>query len=129
MRYPAVTLAALALALACGSETEPLVGDHAELQLESAGLLDRVTVSPEEARATALELSNGGTIVEAELEEEGDRLIYSFDVQQDDGGLLEVEVDAMTGEAVAEAADDDDDEDDEHEGEEDDEGNKGGSFV
>ena len=121
MRYPAVALVAVALGLACGSETEPMVGDHAQLQVESAGLLDRATVSPEQARATSLELSNGGTIVEAELEEEGGRLIYSFDVRLDGGGLFEVEIDAMTGEALTEAADDDDDDDDEEgEGHEDD---------
>ena len=47
MRYPAVALVAVALGLACGSETEPQIGDHAQLQVESAGLLDRATVSPE----------------------------------------------------------------------------------
>ena len=58
------------------------------------------------------------------MEEEGGRLIYSFDVRLGDGGLFEVEVDAITGEAMNEEADDadadDDDEDEDGEGHEDD---------
>jgi uncharacterized membrane protein YkoI len=123
MRYPAALVIVAAAAVACGPGGEPAEEEHAAVEEESPGLFARATVTPEEAQAIVLEQSEGGTIVEAELEEEGDLLVYSFEVRQADGSVLDVEVDAMSGEVLSEEEDDEEDEDDdedENEGEDED---------
>jgi uncharacterized membrane protein YkoI len=67
------------------------------LQEESPGLLAQATVTDAAARSLALQRVPG-QIVDAELEEEGGRLLYSYDIRAADGrGLVGVEVDAKTG--------------------------------
>jgi uncharacterized membrane protein YkoI len=121
MRHTISIIVATAVALGCSSGNEPATEEYAELQVASTDLLDRASVSEEQARAIALEVSSGGTIVEAELEEEGDLLLYSFEVRLTEGGLMDVEVDAVSGE-VLEAKMDDEEDDDEDDDDDDDEG-------
>jgi uncharacterized membrane protein YkoI len=75
-----------------------------------AKLLARARLTPAQAEAKALAAVPGGKITESELEEEDGRLIYSFDLAvagQD--RIAEVEIDAVTGEILAQEQDDDDD--------------------
>src|SRR5688500_7087993 len=51
------------------------------VQEEQEGLLARAAVSVEAARQTALAAFPGAAIVESEIEEEGGRLIYSFELR------------------------------------------------
>jgi hypothetical protein len=54
------------------------------------------------AEKTALSRVPGGRVVESELEKEHGKLVWSFDIQQPASpNIIEVQVDAMTGEVVA----------------------------
>ena len=105
----AVGLAALGVVVASAAFIR-----QAALEEEQEGLLARAKISSESARQTALARFPGGQITESEIEEEGGRLIYSFDLDVN-GEKTEVEIDAITGEIVSagvEVDDDDDDDDD-----------------
>jgi uncharacterized membrane protein YkoI len=79
-------------------------------QEEEARLLARAAVSMESAQQTALAAFPGARIDESEIEEENGRLIYSFELAvSGQSGLVDVEVDAMTGELLPAEVDDDDD--------------------
>jgi ribosomal protein S3 len=58
----------------------------------------KITMS--QARATALKKAPGN-VKSAELENEGGKLIYSFDIATSKSGVTEVNVDAMNGKIVA----------------------------
>jgi hypothetical protein len=82
------------------------------LQEEGQGLRGQARISDDDARAIALQRVPGGQIIEAELEEEGGRLLYSYEVRAGGGrGTVEVEIDARTGAVVSEEREGDDDED------------------
>jgi uncharacterized membrane protein YkoI len=66
---------------------------QAELQREAK-------IPMTKARATALHRVSHGKIESGELEREGGKLIYSFDVKNPKG-VTEVNVDAMNGKVVA----------------------------
>ena len=70
---------------------------------EKPGLLARAQVTPDSARAIALRaVAKGGKIASAEIEEEGGKLVYSFDIKiPRKKGIDEVLVDAMTGEVAS----------------------------
>jgi hypothetical protein len=87
------------------------------LREEKSGLLARARVTEAEARALALARVPAGRVVDAELEEEDGRLVYSYDLELDgQPGIMDVEIDAMTGEVLSveheDEEDSDDDEDD-----------------
>lgn len=66
------------------------------------GLLSRAKVTPAAARKAALSRVPKGRIATGEIEEEGGRLVYSFDLDVRGGdGVEEVLVDAKTGEVVS----------------------------
>jgi uncharacterized membrane protein YkoI len=66
--------------------------------VERPELRGLVTVSDADARRAALSRIPGGKIVQAELEEEDGKLIYSFDIRvEGQAGIEEVHVDARTG--------------------------------
>jgi uncharacterized membrane protein YkoI len=79
-----------------------------EVQEEQAGLLSRAAVPVQTAQQTALAAYPGARIDGSEIEEEGGRLIYSFELDVPGQGGVEVEVDAMTGELLPAEFDDDD---------------------
>ncbi len=60
-------------------------------------------VTSTKAAEIALARVPGGSIIEAELEKEHGKLVWSFDISQPDSkNISEVQVDAKTGEIVAE---------------------------
>ena len=87
----------------------------ATLREEKPGLLARAKITESQARASALARVPGGRFVDAELEEEDGRLVYSFDLAVDGhAGVTDVEIDAMTGDVLSvEHEDEEDPEDDE----------------
>jgi len=68
----------------------------------------RAKISMEEARAIALKKVSG-VILEEELEKEDGKLMYSFDIRDQNGKVFDVEIDAITGEVLQAAEDDEDD--------------------
>lgn len=67
-----------------------------------AELRAQAKVSEDSARARALRQVPGGTIQSSELEREGGKLIYSFDIKvTGKSGIDEVNIDAITGKIVA----------------------------
>jgi len=64
---------------------------------------DKATVTQERAAEIALERVPGGRIVEAELEREHGHLVWSFDIARPGSkDVSEIQVDAHSGEVVAE---------------------------
>ena len=83
-----------------------------DFQEEQEGLLARAAVSMDQARETAFSsLPASGRVTEEEIEEEGGRLIYSFDIEVPGQGTYDVEIDAMTGQVIQSGLDDEDDSD------------------
>ena len=75
---------------------------HSPVKEESPGLLAAARVMPDAAMRTAAARVPKGTVKSGEIEKEGGKLIYSFDIAvpgQD--GIQEVNVDAMTGKVVS----------------------------
>ena len=67
-----------------------------------AQLASRAKVSRTQAEATALKKAPGGTVKEAELEEENGKLVWSFDIARSGTrNITEVHVDAITGKVIA----------------------------
>lgn len=94
----ALMLPAAALAQASAktvtSKPKPKVESQAALAKEAK-------ISSDAATATALKTVPGSTVKSHELEREGGKLIYSFDMKTaGKSGIDEVNVDAMTGETV-----------------------------
>ena len=81
----------------------PAQSGQVPIKEEKPGLLARAKVTPDSARATALRaVAKGGKIAAAEIEEEGGKLVYSFDIKiPRKKGIDEVLVDAMTGKVAA----------------------------
>ena len=84
-----IAITTLALALAgCASD--------------EAKLASRAKVTRAQAEATAMKKAPGGTLKEAELEEEHGQLVWSFDIARPGTrNLTEVLVDAITGKVVS----------------------------
>ena len=84
-----IAMATLALALAgCASNESKLAS--------------RAKITRAQAEAAALKKAPGGTVKEAELEEEHGKLVWSFDIARPGTrNLTEVLVDAITGKVIA----------------------------
>ncbi|MBI3881817.1 MAG: PepSY domain-containing protein [Verrucomicrobia bacterium] len=81
---------ALGLLVGCATEAE-----------NQAALAARAKVSRADAEKAALEKAPDGKIVEGELEEEGGKLIWSFDIARPGTkNITEVAVDAITGKVI-----------------------------
>lgn len=91
---PALLVAIGGLPVRATAQSTPL-----PVKEEKPGLLARAKVTPDSARAIALRaVAKGGKIAAAEIEEEGGKLVYSFDIKiPRKKGIDEVLVDAMTG--------------------------------
>jgi hypothetical protein len=103
MKLP--TIAALAAVLAFAAPhagfAQASGGPHPRHETQ-AQLRRQARVSEAQARRTALGQVRHGHIRSAELEREGGRLIYSFDIAVPGrSGIEEVNVDAVTGRVVA----------------------------
>ena len=69
---------------------------------EKPGLLAQAKISADAARTTALARIKSGTIKEEEIEMEGGKLVFAFDIKvARKSGVEEVLVDALTGEIVS----------------------------
>ena len=91
-------------ALALGAMAAPLVAQNAKVTVkeEKPGLLARAKVTADAAIATAQAAVPKGTIASAEIEEEGGKLIYSFDFKTaGKSGIDEVAIDALTGKVLS----------------------------
>jgi hypothetical protein len=126
MRTARFLLASAALAGGCSNDgptttaggTEPQAasslarspGGSVALHEDSRGLLAQARINDADARAVALQRVPGGQIVEADLEEEDGRLLYSYEIRIAGGQrTVEVEIDARTGAVVSEEREEDDD--------------------
>lgn len=96
--------------LACNRPSPAGSQSGAAIQVDTAGLdtstakLDTSTakVDSATARRTALAKVPGGKILQEELEREGGKLIYSFDIKSGTKpGVVEVQVDALDGSVVS----------------------------
>jgi uncharacterized membrane protein YkoI len=138
MRFIKGCVAAVLCTAACSNErvttatggeshTNPGAGGAATaavpLEQDRPGLQQEATISDAQARAIALQRVPGGQIVEGELEEEGGRLVYEYEVRAADGRrVIEVQVDARTGAVLgADSEGDDADDGEDADGPEDDE--------
>jgi len=110
-----IVLVTMVIVGACADQAAPADSETPLVSEEEAGLLDLAAVSPE----AAIEIALGrvaGRVVEAEIEREDGRLVYSFDIEVPGvSGLTEVEIDAQTGEILEVENEEDDDEDDDDE--------------
>ena len=95
MKNNKVTAAAFAVLFAGAGW---LSAQDVKLKEEKPGLRDKAKVSFEAARATAQAKVPKAKLASAEIEEEGGKLIYSFDFKTaGKSGIDEVNVDAVTG--------------------------------
>jgi hypothetical protein len=90
------------MALAC-NRPSPAGSQSAAIKEEpAAALSDSAKVDSATARRTALAKVPNGKILQEELEREGGRLIYSFDIKSGTKpGVEEVQVDALDGSVVS----------------------------
>jgi uncharacterized membrane protein YkoI len=102
MRFKhSMLLFAIALAAGCASHGVTREVSGVKIVEDKQGLWARATLTPDSAIKIALARVPGGTITEAELEEEDGRLIYSFEIKvAGKAGEDEVHVDATTGEVL-----------------------------
>ena len=86
---------------AAATQTPVTPGEAVQITEETPGLFAKAAIQPEQARTTALARVPGGTIAKGELEEEDGKLIYSFDIRvPGQSGIMEVHVDAQSGEVI-----------------------------
>lgn len=68
---------------------------------QTPGLLAQARVHPAPARLNAMSQVPGSRIVSATIERQDDRLVYSFDLEYPENGMVEhVQIDAVSGEIV-----------------------------
>lgn len=68
---------------------------------DKPGLLKRAKLSPDSASALAMAAVPNGKVTKGEIEEEGGKLIYSFDLKvPGKRGIVEVHIDPVTGAVV-----------------------------
>ena len=101
-----ITSVALGTLLTLGAAASPLAAQakqqpHSYKRDLPAALVKRATVSESDAARTAEARVKGGHIQAVELEDEGGKLIYSYEIKvRGKSGVEEVNVDAKTGEVV-----------------------------
>ena len=90
-------------ALTYGSVASAQKGPRHHKNVETQAVLQKeARFSMEDARAMALRTVPGATIQDGEIEREGGKLIYSFDMKvAGKSGIDEVNIDAMSGKLVS----------------------------
>ncbi len=92
---------AFAAVLAAFAVAPALHAQSATLKEEKPGLAKKAKIKLENAAATAQALVPKAKLSAAEIEEEGGKLIYTFDFKTDGKtGSDEINIDAMTGKQV-----------------------------
>lgn len=95
------SLFVIAVAAACAGRGTAREVSGVRINEDRKGLWNRAMLAPDSAIKIALNTVPGGQIIKAELEEEGGRLIYSFDITTTGkAGEDEVHVDATTGKVL-----------------------------
>ena len=100
----ALTTAALVVSsvLAAGAVSAQSTQPTPNMKEEKPGLLAQATVTPDSARKLALARVANGRIAEQEIEMEGGKLAYSFDIKVPGRrGIEEVLIDAQSGALIA----------------------------
>jgi hypothetical protein len=98
MKPTALVLSLLALASAAGAQQTPPATYKRDMP---AALVKQARIKEADAAAMARKLVPGAAISSAELEKEGGKLIYSFDMKTaGKSGIDEVNIDAVTGKQV-----------------------------
>ncbi|HEV7388896.1 MAG TPA: PepSY domain-containing protein [Gemmatimonadaceae bacterium] len=89
------------VAAACARHGVTRTVNGVQIAEDKQGLWGRATLAPDSAIKIALARVPGGSISEAELEEEDGRLIYSFEIKvAGKSGSDELHIDARTGKIV-----------------------------
>jgi hypothetical protein len=100
MRFPSIVTpfaAAVLLALPAAAHAQAVTVTEAK-----PGLLKEAKVQPAEAQKAALGHVPNSTVSKAEIENEGKKLIYSYDLTvPGKAGITEVHVDANTGKVLS----------------------------
>lgn len=93
----------LTAGLLAGCMTEKDEAEHApKKDPKQAKLMEQAKVSKEDAQKIALTKIPNGTIKEGELEKEHGKLQWSFDITTPDSkDVMEVNIDAITGEVIS----------------------------
>lgn len=100
MKITMIVCSALVASLIVGCASEQR--EQQEKQAEQAKLMAEVKVSKDAAEKTAMANVPNGTIKESELENENGKLQWSFDVATTDSkDIIEVNVDALTGDVIS----------------------------
>ena len=91
----------ITLAVCIVLSTASAKAQNATMKEEKPGLLQKAKVTAEAATASAQARVPKGKIVSAEIEEEGGKLVFSFDIRTEGKpGIDEVTVDAITGKVL-----------------------------
>ena len=99
--FAVALLASAATVGAQGTKHKPHHKAHAKVESQAA-LEKEAKMSMADARAMALATVPGSTVQAGEIEREGGKLIYSFDMKvAGKSGIDEVNIDAMTGKLVS----------------------------
>jgi uncharacterized membrane protein YkoI len=100
MKIKMIVCSALAASLLAGCISEKC--EHHNKQARQAKLMAKAKVSRDDAEKTALAKVSNGTVKESELEKEHGKLQWSFDVATPDSkDIMEVNVDAITGDVIS----------------------------
>lgn len=92
----------IASALAAGAVSAQSTQSASRMKEERAGLLAQATIPPDSARKLALARVANGRIAEQEIEMEGGKLAYSFDIKVPGRtGIEEILIDAKSGAVIA----------------------------
>ena len=102
---PFILVAAMAVTATAGAQSVVAAphrtSQHKKVETQ-AELQKEAKMTMEEARTTALKTVPGATIQAGEIEREGGKLIYSFDMKvPGKTGIDEVNIDAMTSKLVS----------------------------
>jgi uncharacterized membrane protein YkoI len=94
MIKPTLSLLALAAAVCLGNA---FAAEPSQAQLQA-----QARISQEQATSTALARVPNGKVQSVELEREHGKLVWSFDIAQEGkSGVMEIQVDAITGKIVS----------------------------
>lgn len=80
----------------------------AVLEEDSPGLLTQAKISDAAARAVALERFPGSQIVDAEIDQDADRVVYKYELRVTERRSVDIDIDAQTGAILAVAEEDED---------------------
>ncbi len=100
--YTAAALAVALLTFPAAALSAQSVGAASQMKEDKAGQLAKAKVTPDAARRTALARVPQGVILEQGIEEEGGKLVFSFDIRvPGKTGIEEVLIDARSGTVVS----------------------------